>query len=84
MKEFQSHIGAIRIKQSSRNCGVSRTFQSHIGAIRIYEPAIYLDVFEEFQSHIGAIRICLQNIRRGKIFNFNPTLVQLELRMRRK
>ena len=56
-------------------------FQSHIGAIRIGTERNGIGTEGIFQSHIGAIRIVKhQTYLEMKIYNFNPTLVQLEWR----
>ena len=77
-RQFQSHIGAIRIFSSSILGADLRAFQSHIGAIRIYNFRNYLLLLRRFQSHIGAIRISAKLVNSVLNLHFNPTLVQLE------
>ena len=55
---FQSHIGAIRIRENCNSVQFDSKFQSHIGAIRIRTPLSSTNPsYPLFQSHIGAIRM---------------------------
>ena len=79
LKEFQSHIGAIRITVfalAALELGIHFNptlvqLEFHIHPKRTCE--------DEFQSHIGAIRITVFALAALELgIHFNPTLVQLE------
>ena len=77
-REFQSHIGAIRINLEVTISTGENAFQSHIGAIRMWKFKPHDYFILNFNPTLVQLELGATEIVNAKDAYFNPTLVQLE------